>query len=149
MDTMHKLGRVAFVAVVGLLARCGSTHFSDDAGTDASVSDAGGSDGSSDANVFGDVAASDASADASCGFGNAGSFATQSSLDLFGQTMFFADGGPLPAGHYEIAYVDGCMKYSSTQDWTVNAYAEDAGTNDRWYVVNGPGGEAGPTLILM
>ncbi|HEY2367236.1 MAG TPA: hypothetical protein VGH87_12660, partial [Polyangiaceae bacterium] len=121
-----------FVALVG----CGSeTHFGDDAGgSDASTQQdvTVASDASDGGPTFGD-SSFDANADASCGFGSAGSFATQASLDLFGQTVFFADGGALPAGHYSIAYVDGCMMYSNqNQGWTVNAF-----TGDRWYLVDG------------
>jgi hypothetical protein len=41
--------------------------------------------------------------------------------DIFGTQLDFAGGQPLPAGHYEIRYVDGCMKYSGDQGWTVQA----------------------------
>jgi hypothetical protein len=138
------------LAMVGLAACGTSTLFDGDGGADAAVTDAGpGDDGPTDGTVtFGD-GASDAGGDVSCGFGSAGSFATQSSLDLFGQTVFFADGGTLPAGHYQIAYVDGCMKYNANQDWTVNAYAEDSGVADHWFLVTGPGGEAGTVELLM
>jgi hypothetical protein len=61
---------------------------------------------------------------ATCDFGSAASFATQSSLDLFGQITYFAGGDVLPAGRYRVQYVDGCMKYGPGQDWTVQAYAD-------------------------
>jgi hypothetical protein len=130
--------------LVALVGCGGGAHFGDDAGGDASTGDATvGSDAQDEGPTFGD-SSSDASADASCGFGSAGSFATQASLDLFGQTVFFADGGSLPAGHYSIAYVDGCMMYSNVnQGWTVNAH-----TGDRWYLVDGPGGGSATTEIL-
>lgn len=140
---------VVAIGVAGLLVRCGSSGgFGSDAGSDGTVADgATASDSSTDSPSFGDAAV-DAASDVSCALGSAGSFATQASLDLFGQTVFFADGGTLPAGNYEIAYVDGCMKYSSAQDWTVNAYGEDAGTQDHWFLVDGPGGQTGTTYIL-
>jgi hypothetical protein len=128
------------LALVVLLAGCGSNSgFGNDGGLDASALDATTGDGASDASDGGPSFGDSSVTDASCGFGSAGNFATQSSLDLFGQTVFFVDGGPLPAGHYQIAYVDGCMKYSAPQDWTVNAYAEDAG-NDHWWLVRNASG---------
>ena len=141
---------LALACGASLVLRCGSSpRFGDDGGTDASSPDVLAQDATPDGTIgFGDAGASDATAEASCGFGSAGSFATQASLDLFGQTVFFADGGALPAGHDQIAYVDGCMKYSNPQDWSVNAYDVDAGS-DHWWLVNGPGDEAGTTEILM
>jgi hypothetical protein len=42
--------------------------------------------------------------------------------DVFGNTVLWNGGAPLPAGHYTITYTDGCMEYSySGQGWTVNA----------------------------
>jgi hypothetical protein len=52
--------------------------------------------------------------------------------DPFGATAFWNGGAPLPAGHYRVTYVDGCMKYSSSQGWTINAYANGP---DTLYVV--------------
>ena len=43
--------------------------------------------------------------------------------DVFGSTIWWNGGAALPAGHYRVTYVDGCMKYSTGQDWSVNAYA--------------------------
>jgi hypothetical protein len=89
-----------------------------DAAADATVPDAG-----------------DAAVEAgspTCNYGSATSFATDQSLDIFGTPSYFDDGGALPAGQYEIAYVDGCMKYASYQGWTVNAYNGDP---DSWWVV--------------
>jgi hypothetical protein len=74
----------------------------------------------------------DVGAAASCDLGSAGSFATQQSLDLFGQIVYFDNGKMLPAGHYRVQYVDGCMKYSSAQDWAVQAYAD--GSDAFWLV---------------
>ena len=48
-------------------------------------------------------------------------------------------GAPIPAGHYRIRYVDGCMKYSGAQDWTVNAYA--AGPYAYWITAPTRGGQ--------
>jgi len=62
-------------------------------------------------------------AEAGCSFGTAASLATPGSLDLFGQVSYFADGGALPQGRYRVSYVDGCMKYSGSQGWTIHAYA--------------------------
>lgn len=52
--------------------------------------------------------------------------------DAFGAATFWNGGAPVPAGHYRVTYVDGCMKYSSGQGWTVNAYANGP---DTLYVV--------------
>ncbi len=49
--------------------------------------------------------------------------------DVFGSTVTW---GSVPPGHYRVTYVDGCMKYSSGQAWTVNAYANGP---DTLYVV--------------
>ncbi len=48
--------------------------------------------------------------------------------DALGATTRWNNGAPLPAGHYRVTYVDGCMKYSSSQAWTVNAYANGPDT---------------------
>jgi hypothetical protein len=76
---------------------------------------------------FGDAIAVDA-----CDIGSAASFATNQTLDIFGRPTYYADGGSLPPGHYRVAYVDGCMKYSAAQDWAVNAYQGDP---DSWWLV--------------
>jgi hypothetical protein len=55
--------------------------------------------------------------------------------DVFGTTVNWNGGAPLPAGHYRITYVDGCMKYSASQGWSVNAYA--SGPDTLWVVQNG------------
>lgn len=70
--------------------------------------------------------------DAGCAFGTASSLATPGNLDLFGTIAYFGDGGALPAGSYRVQYVDGCMKYSSSQDWTIHAYA--SGSSGWWLV---------------
>jgi hypothetical protein len=59
--------------------------------------------------------------------------------DAFGNTVYFANGAALPAGTYRVTYVDGCMKYSASQDWSVNAYGlnDPAGSDHWWFVANG------------
>src|SRR6185312_1662454 len=52
--------------------------------------------------------------------------------DVFGETVLWNGGAAIPDGHYRMTYVDGCMKYSSGQDWSVNAYADGP---DTLYVV--------------
>ena len=66
-----------------------------------------------------------------CKLGEAGSFATDGSLDLFGQTIYFAKNAALPAGRYRVSYVDGCMKYNALLPWTVNQSAPPSG----WWLV--------------
>jgi hypothetical protein len=66
-----------------------------------------------------------------CTLGEAGSFATDDSLDLFGQTTYFAKSATLPAGRYRVSYVDGCMKYSVFLPWTVNQSSPPTG----WWLV--------------
>jgi hypothetical protein len=88
------------------------------------------------------------SGDGSCILGTVGSFATQGSLDLFGQTVYYADGGTLPQGRYRLRYLDGCMKYNAGQDWTVNAVPPGT-TGSSWWIVNGPGGVASTALIVV
>ena len=48
--------------------------------------------------------------------------------DAFGATTWWNGGAAVPAGHYRVTYVDGCMKYSSSQGWAVNAYANGPDT---------------------
>lgn len=61
--------------------------------------------------------------------------------DAFGAIVTWNGGAPVPAGHYRVTYVDGCMKYSSGQDWSVNAYANGP---DTLYVVDGDGAKIAP-----
>jgi hypothetical protein len=104
---------------------------------DASLEDAGEVDASSvdvDASLppvddagSADAAVDDAgSADAGdpCVVGTAASYATATSLSLFGAVVYYADGGALPPGRYSVKYVDGCMKYGGNQDWTIHAYQD-------------------------
>lgn len=46
------------------------------------------------------------------------------SVDVFGEITWFADGNDLPAGHYRVRYVDGCMKYSSFGHWTIHSFED-------------------------
>jgi hypothetical protein len=71
----------------------------------------------------------------SCELGEVSSTGTNQNLDLFGSIVYFADGVELPSGRYRIRYVDGCMKYSSAQDWSVHAYA-GAEPDGWWFVGN-------------
>ena len=75
--------------------------------------------------------ASDSETGDGCKLGEAGSFATDDSLDLFGQTTFFAKGTALPAGRYRVSYLDGCMKYNAFLPWTVNQSSPPSG----WWLV--------------
>lgn len=68
-----------------------------------------------------------------CELGEAASAATNQALDLFGTVVYFDDGAELPAGRYRVTYVDGCMKYASSQDWTIHAYAN--GATAAWWLV--------------
>lgn len=70
---------------------------------------------------------------ATCELGEAASAATNQALDLFGTIVYFDDGAELPAGRYRVTYLDGCMKYSSSQDWTIHAYAN--GESAAWWLV--------------
>ena len=69
-----------------------------------------------------------------CDFGSAQSQATAGTLDLFGQIVYFADGLAFPPGTYRVVYEDGCMKYASSQAWTIHAY-NNAGFDHRWWIV--------------
>jgi hypothetical protein len=67
-----------------------------------------------------------------CSFGEVTSEATADDLSLFGTPVYFNGGTSLPAGTYVVSYVDGCMKYSAGQGWTVNAYADGS---DGWWLI--------------
>lgn len=99
---------------------------------DATTRDAG----ARDASVRTDAAAArpdagSGSTGSGCMLGEAGSFATDESLDLFGQVTYFAKGTSLPAGRYRVSYVDGCMKYNAILPWTVNQSSPPSG----WWLV--------------
>ena len=55
--------------------------------------------------------------------------------DVSGAPVLWNGGAPVPAGRYRVTYVDGCMKYSSSQNWTVNAYGN--GPSTLWIVGDG------------
>jgi hypothetical protein len=59
--------------------------------------------------------------------------------DVFGGTTYFAGGASLSPGRYRVTYVDGCMKYNPSQDWSVNAYAlgDPAGSDHWWFSSQG------------
>jgi hypothetical protein len=125
-----------------------STGFSDpeaDSSTGSSGSSSGAQGDDGDAAVFttpdtgtfhgnGD-GASDPNGE--CALGSAGSFATSDNLNLFGDIVYYEDGGALPAGRYRIKYVDGCMKYDYFFNWQVQSTAPDSGSgNGFWFVGN-------------
>ncbi len=58
--------------------------------------------------------------------------------DVYGRVLYFGRGVFLPRGRYRVAYVDGCMKYSGSQDWALHAYPLDSSTgSDHWWIVDG------------
>jgi hypothetical protein len=104
-----------------------------DAGPDVTPVPEASADAAPDAPATEDAAVDapdDSPADASgdgptCDLGAAGSYATQQDLTLFGAITYFDNGAVLPAGHYRVQNLGGCMKYSNSgQDWTVHAYAD-------------------------
>jgi hypothetical protein len=105
----------------------GSTSARDDSGA-GTVVDGGGaldSEGgrSAGAPLLGDSAPG-------CDFGSVVS-------NVFGQVVYFNAGNPVPAARYRVTYVDGCMKYSTAQDWAVHAYGPgSAAGNDAFWVVD-------------
>jgi len=99
---------------------------------------AGGTAGAAGGGAAGAGGAGSPDAGAGCSYGVASSQATTSQLNLFGTPAYFNGGQPLPAGHYVITYVDGCMKYGSGQGWTVNAYADG---HDGWWLVGATTGD--------
>jgi hypothetical protein len=72
----------------------------------------------------------------SCVIGDAENVGAAQDVNLFGQVAYFASGQPIPAGRYEVSYVDGCMKYASFQGWTINALS---GCCEWWLVGNNTG----------
>jgi hypothetical protein len=85
--------------------------------------------------------------DGNCALGEAGSFATEGMLNLFGDTIYFAKGQKLPKGRYRVSFEDGCMKYNAAFTWTVNAIFGGDGwwlvgdsTSDRVLLLPGTGG---------
>ena len=91
-----------------------------------------------DASVSGFHASSGGGSDGgTCGLGSAASSATNesaSTLNLFGQIVYYDDGGALPKGRYEARYLGGCMKYDWLFNWQVQASWPDAGGGGFWFV---------------
>ena len=100
--------------------------------------DAGGSSMDTDAGSAMDAGGEDET----CDFGQAQSLATSDTLDLFGEIVFYNDGADLPEGRYRVTYIDGCMKYAGSQDWTINAY-EDGSI--AWFL----GTESGDRFVML
>ncbi len=69
-----------------------------------------------------------------CKLGSAASFATADDLNLFGQIVYYEDGGALPKGRYRATYVGGCMKYDFIFNWQVQGSLPDAGGGGFWFV---------------
>jgi hypothetical protein len=63
--------------------------------------------------------------------------------DVLGQLAYFSGGTSLLPGQYRLTYVDGCMKYSAAQDWSVNAYGP-TGSDGFWVMGGSP-----PSRIVM
>jgi len=122
------IGGVKRVLIVAVCAACGArTGLAVLGAGDASV-DVGAHDASTESGHDAGVDAFEASVPdvaPPCDYGTLVS-------DVFGATVEWNGGAPVPAGHYRVTYVDGCMKYSSGQAWTVNAYANGP---DTLYVV--------------
>jgi hypothetical protein len=137
MRVSHMLRRTRVVSGVLLLAACGSrTGLLAQAAVDASLPppEAGPVvDASPDADGGADAPA-DAVAEVAppCTLGRI-------TGNVFGQTAYFANGQSIPPGRHLVRYVDGCMKYSAAQDWSVNAYAlgDPAGSDHWWFIAAG------------
>jgi hypothetical protein len=78
-----------------------------------------------------------------CDIGEAQNPAAPGSLDLFGQISYYANGVELPPGRYRVTHIDGCMKYASSQDWTIHAYEDNPSFG--WYL----GGATGDRLVQL
>jgi hypothetical protein len=150
-DHRWQVMRLAFFfAAVGIVEGCSSApepsegrmadtagdgddaHQGDDTGDgdgDVGGGDDRGGDGDEGGNGDGDDVGGDVGD--GCMLGEAGSFATDEKLDLFGETIYFAKGKTLPAGRYRVNYDDGCMKYNFVFPWTVNSI----GGSDGWWLV--------------
>jgi hypothetical protein len=111
-----------------------------DSGTGMTTTGQGdGSFGSAVSDASGQGFHSTGATDASgtCGLGSAASSATNesaSTLNLFGQIVYYDDGGDLPMGRYEAKYLGGCMKYDWLFNWQVQASWADAGGGGFWFV---------------
>jgi hypothetical protein len=103
-------------------------------GSNADRGGAPGEGGSADGGSAASVGVGGAGGAATCNLGEVTSAGTQQNLNLFGDIVYFADGATLPAGRYRATYVDGCMKYASSQDWTIHAYPD--ASYGWWFVGN-------------
>ena len=144
------VGALAVGATGALLATAGACGGSpeasgfplgDDASEapEASAGDAstGATPGAGDAGgLFASDAAAPEGGDSLCDLGAAASFATNSDLNLFGQIVYYEEGGALPPGRYRATYVDGCMKYDFIFSWQVQGSTPDAGGSGFWFVGN-------------
>jgi len=102
--------------------------------TDASFAPDGAHDAALDVH---DAAGDEVSVPPPCDYG-------ELVADAFGSLAMWNGGAPVPAGHYTVTWVDGCMKYSSSQGWTVNAYANGP---DTLYVVTTASSQQGSAII--
>lgn len=111
----------------------------DDSG-DGDGDDDGGDGDSGDGDTSGD--GDDTGSGENCALGEAGSFATDKMLDLFGNVIYFAKGKTLPKGRYRVAFEDGCMKYNAAFTWTVNSVLG----GDGWWLI---GENTGDRVLLL
>lgn len=69
-----------------------------------------------------------------CDLGSAGNLGNAADPNLYGEIVYYADGGTLPPGRYRATYVGGCMKYDFIYGWQVQG--QPPGTNaDGFYLV--------------
>lgn len=117
--------RARWLVILAAAAACGARTelgvVSTDAALDSHTGVEAGLDAGADASVADALDALGPDAPSVCDFGT-------EVADPFGAVVFWNGGAPLPAGHYRITYVDGCLKYSPNQGWTVNAYANGPDT---------------------
>ena len=109
----------------------------DDEGGDGDLDDPSG-----DGDSAGDGDGDHSGTGGTCALGEAGSFATDQMLDLFGNTIYFAKGQKLPKGRYRVSFEDGCMKYNAAFTWTVNSVLG----GDGWWLV---GESTGDRVLLL
>ncbi len=122
---------VAAVLLTFAACNCGDPGGGGDAGSGGGSAAGGGAGGGGGGGTAADAGADP---DAGCSIGSVASLASPGNLSLFGQVSYYADGGELPPGTYEVAYVTGCMKYGGGQDWTIHAYADG---HIAWWLVGG------------
>lgn len=145
MDRTIAAAGLMACAAAGIAAGCGSRAqgFTSSTGGGEADTDAGPSSRAPDASEPAPVDDAGQSgfhqtainaAATTCGLGSAGSFATNQDLNLFGQIVYYEDGGALPPGHYEAKYLGGCMKYDFLFNWQVQASWADAGGGGFWFV---------------